>query len=255
MSYPWLACFLLLIRSDLAAVGEQLAVLWNTSTHTISITKVTINYHIISGPANRIKKWGGQRFSTSQRRLQGRCWRGNFRLFGFSRAQENAFPGAFVRFAMVYLMGTNCLWSKRWNGASCNTLSKAENPFCQRIFFVQQKWGSHGLRPFQLCGPWINMTGLWLWNNIIQSFRVIWPVPDMFLMRWNCYLEIPPFLCSRFSLNIKNYLGKDLWTTLGNLLSRLQVVWWYHNTKPVRPVKRRSAFLRSLQHRFDLVHS
>ena len=55
--------------------------------------------------------------------------------FWFSRVQENTFPDAF--FKICYgVPGTNYLWNKRCNGLSCNSLSKAEKPFCQRIFFV-----------------------------------------------------------------------------------------------------------------------
>ena len=61
--------------------------------------------------------------------------------FMFSRAQENGFPEAFLRFAMVYFKGHNYLWIKSCNGGSCTTLSTAEKPFCQIIFFVQQKRG------------------------------------------------------------------------------------------------------------------
>lgn len=35
---------------------------------------------------------------------------GEILLFWFSRAQQNAFPAAFLRFAMVCLKGTNCIW-------------------------------------------------------------------------------------------------------------------------------------------------
>ena len=42
---------------------------------------------------------------------------------------------------MVFLKGTNYLWNKTCNEESCSTLSKAEKPFSQQIFFVQQKCG------------------------------------------------------------------------------------------------------------------
>ena len=71
-------------------------------------------------------------------RLHGGRRRGNF-VFWFSRALETAFLGVFLRFAMVFLTGTNCLWNKRCNVASCSTLLEAEKPFCQKMFFLQQK--------------------------------------------------------------------------------------------------------------------
>ena len=46
----------------------------------------------------------------------------------FTRAQENAYPGAFLRFSMVYLKGPKCLWNKICNGADCSTF-KRRNAF------------------------------------------------------------------------------------------------------------------------------
>ena len=66
---------------------------------------------------------------------------GKMFVFWFSRAQENAFPGAFFRFAMVFLKETNFFVEQKMQRSKFNTLSKAEKPFYQRLFFIKQKNG------------------------------------------------------------------------------------------------------------------
>ena len=63
---------------------------------------------------------------------------GEISFFASLERRKIAFPDAFF---CCGVPGTNCLWNKRCNGASCSTLQKKKSPFLPKLFIVQQKSG------------------------------------------------------------------------------------------------------------------